>query len=76
MSDLAAALVLIFCTPFGWCGILMVGTAIAWIKNDKSPKRDCENCSYKYWYDEKLWLKPGDKEYVKESNRKRKRTDN
>jgi hypothetical protein len=31
MDSLAFALILIFCTPFGWIGLLIVGAAVAGI---------------------------------------------
>ena len=31
MRDLAMALVIIFCTPFGWIGLLVLGWSIAMI---------------------------------------------
>jgi hypothetical protein len=31
MKELATALVIIFCTPFGWCGLMVLGIVISMI---------------------------------------------
>jgi hypothetical protein len=38
MSDFAAALVMIFCTPFGWIGLLAFGLGISLIFEAKKGK--------------------------------------
>jgi hypothetical protein len=38
MEALATALVIIFCTPFGWIGLLVFGWAIAMIYEVKKGK--------------------------------------
>lgn len=43
MEALAAALIVIFCTPFGWIGILATGFAISMVVesiNDKKKRED------------------------------------
>ena len=38
MSDFAAALVMIFCTPFGWIGLISFGLGISLIFEAKKGK--------------------------------------
>ena len=39
MEALAAALILIFCTPFGWMGLLALGTGISLIYEAKKENK-------------------------------------